>query len=671
MRFSGGLFVAVFLSLAFEGDRAFSVEAARIVEGLRSQMQALQSIRAEATIETRDVRTGQVDRSDVLYVRSGEKFNSIGTMTQGDHVGREVRLVYDGFLLRRFTRDRQSEAAGSGAVWPLDPDPRQLYSDPYDILKRTGYGMSLPAFDAMFARLAYGDLGRETIAGFECVRIAYRAGVSNGQRAYMHLWIQVDGSKYTLRKAMFLVGSDPARAAWEADYIYEPSAEYAFPATIHYRQYGYDRQDVLSLEFEEVTTIKAVQINVQPAAEEFSFVFPEGVEIDVAADPPDGFEGGCGDRPAGLDWYTALWEGMPPEAEAHGTFGFTQGENLLFAPLRIGPTRYPFLLDTGASITFFNICLKQYLGAPTQQVSAQGIGQTLMLVPFFDAPTARVGPFDLAAGDEVAVANLKLLGLMFGRNIGGILGVDFLKHHVIQVDFDEGRVTFVQERPQNEPDWGTEFALSYDPGGLPQIIGKLPDGGEREFVIDTGYQATGSLDKHVFDALVAQRDLPTRESTFAGLTGIERTVQTRLDRLSVGPFEYRGLILSRAVGNILGLDFLSRHRVTFDFPNNKLYLKKGRQFDKVDEADMSGLRLLRYADSTVVYSSGHEHGRPAARAGLEAGDVILEINGTDARAYEMWQIHELLRSGDGKKITMTVQRGTARMEVSFRLEKEV
>ena len=86
---------------------------------------------------------------------------------------------------------------------------------------------------------------------------------------------------------------------------------------------------------------------------------------------------------------------------------------------------------------------------------------------------------------------------------------------------------------------------------------------------------------------------------------------------------------------------------------------------------MSGLRLLRYADSTVVYSSGREHGRPAARAGLEAGDVILEINGTDARTYEMWQIQELLRSGDGTAITMTVQRGTARMEVSFRLEKEV
>jgi hypothetical protein len=294
-----------------------------------------------------------------------------------------------------------------------------------------------------------------------------------------------------------------------------------------------------------------------------------------------------------------------------------------------------------------------------------------MLVPFFDAPSARVGPFDLAAGDEVAVANLKLLGLMFGRNIGGILGMDFLKSHVVQVDFDEGHVTFVQERPQNESDWGAEFALSYDPGGLPQIVGELPDGGELAFIVDTGYQATGSLDKHVFDALVAQRDLPTRESTFAGLTGIERTVQTRLDHLTIGPFEYRGLILSRAAGNILGLDFLSRHLVTFDFPNSRLYLKKGRQFDKADEADMSGLRLLRYADSTVVYSSGQEYGRPAAQAGLEAGDVILEINGTDAHAYEMWQIHELLRSGDGERITMTVRRGTARTEVSFRLAKEV
>jgi hypothetical protein len=52
----------------------------------------------------------------------------------------------------------------------------------------------------------------------------------------------------------------------------------------------------------------------------------------------------------------------------------------------------------------------------------------------------------------------------------------------------------------------------------------------------------------------------------------------------------------------LGLSFLSRHIVTFDFPNGRVYFEKGKEYKKVDETDMSGLHLLRISNETFVYS---------------------------------------------------------------------
>jgi len=78
---------------------------------------------------------------------------------------------------------------------------------------------------------------------------------------------------------------------------------------------------------------------------------------------------------------------------------------------------------------------------------------------------------------------------------------------------------------------------------------------------------------------------------------------------------YKDIIFSEDSRSHLGLGIWSRHKVTFDFPHNKMYLKKSRQFDKVEEADMSGLHLLRIENKTVVYSV--DVNSPAQKVGIK------------------------------------------------------
>jgi predicted aspartyl protease len=355
-------------------------------------------------------------------------------------------------------------------------------------------------------------------------------------------------------------------------------------------------------------------------------------------------------------------------AAAGTEFGFERGEHPFFLPVRFGTQVYDFMLDTGASGTIFDASFRPQLGEPRGNVGAS-TSDSPILLQIFAAPRAFVGPFNLADCNEVATIDLHSLTPVLGRTIHGLLGMDLLKKHVLQIDFDRGRIAFLDGAPKEQQDWGQEFSMSYDSLGRPQVKAAIQGGPEIEFVIDTGYGGGGSLEKGLFDEVVSSGNLKTNEVLNATATGITKFRQARVDRLNVGPFEYRGLILNTGNGNILGADFLSRHIVTFDFPNGRLYLMKGKDFADPFETDMSGLSLVRSEGRTLVYDV--QDGRPAAKAGIKTNDVVLKLQGRDANTCKMWQIDQLLRSGDGKEITMTIQRGSEIKDMAILLERQI
>ncbi len=62
--------------------------------------------------------------------------------------------------------------------------------------------------------------------------------------------------------------------------------------------------------------------------------------------------------------------------------------------------------------------------------------------------------------------------------------------------------------------------------------------------------------------------------------------------------------------------------------------KAGGNHRIANEASMSGLHLLCISNEIVVHSV--DEGSPAQKAGIQANDVITQINNKDSNAYEMW-----------------------------------
>ena len=357
-----------------------------------------------------------------------------------------------------------------------------------------------------------------------------------------------------------------------------------------------------------------------------------------------------------------------PEPNVLAEFTIGKSPCPILLPVQFRGEECLLLLDTGSSTTVFDSSFRHKLGKirGTKMIWTPGSPTRW---EYFDAPRAFLGPFNLQDCGQVYCADLTLPSKVVGREIHGFIGMDFLRKHVIQIDRDKRTLSFIQPTRQNHHNWGAEVPITYDQFGTPVIKANIPDIIETYFDVDTGAIVSGSLDSRVLEYILLVNKINTRKASGLTVAGAEQPRCLRIDRLSVGPFEYKGLIFSETRGSRLGLPFWSRHIVTFDFPNGRVFLKKGKGFSEVDEIDMSGLQLWRTSDHTVV--SAVYPNSPADKAGIKDGDIIVDVMDKKADLYETWELKRLLRSGDKREIRMTIKRGDDIKKVSLLLEKTI
>lgn len=371
---------------------------------------------------------------------------------------------------------------------------------------------------------------------------------------------------------------------------------------------------------------------------------------------------GCADDPKEVSTSSA-------EQKVLAKFNIARGGDPILLPVTFKDKEYLFLVDTGSSHTAFDTSLKHELGEVKKVEKGLTAGSRIV-TEFYDAPEVFLGPFNLQDCGEVACLDLKMVSLVLGKKISGLLGMNFLKKYIVQIDYDNGTFLFLQPLQKRHSGWGNELSISYNSLGIPTITGNIYDSIKVDFWIDTGAtNSTGGLSSDIFDQILSEKELKTSEELSATAPGIVRSREARTGNLSVGSFEYRDLIFGEANWSHLGLLFLSRHIVTLDFPNNRIYLKKGKDFKKRDETDMSGLHLLRISGNIVVYSV--DEGSPAQKAGIGSKDVILKVNEKDASKYDMWELRQLLMSEDRRNITMTIKHGENVKDISFLLKKKI
>jgi hypothetical protein len=245
--------------------------------------------------------------------------------------------------------------------------------------------------------------------------------------------------------------------------------------------------------------------------------------------------------------------------------------------------------------------------------------------------------------------------------------MDILRTRRLQIDFDGGTLRFLESLPAPF-DRGEKIPIEFSRDGPPFIPGCIANEPPRQFLIDTGAQGN-SLDADLFDRLLRQGEIKLGKSSVSvTVAGDVQGDRGEVNGFSAGPFAQSTLRFSRLIVNSLGIRYLSRFLVTFDFPGKAVYLRKGSHYAKAEPRATSGL-TLNWIGGKAVVSSVRGQG-PANDVGIRPGDVLVSVDGNDGIVRDPFMLRQLLTSEAGRKLTMTIDRSSRVLDFEIVLAED-
>jgi hypothetical protein len=244
--------------------------------------------------------------------------------------------------------------------------------------------------------------------------------------------------------------------------------------------------------------------------------------------------------------------------------------NFLFVTLRLeNGQELPFMIDTGAPDTLFDKSLEPQLGKPlgTETNWFLENGQDRESRSYSE-PKLYLGGAPLTTGARIITCDCSLLSRRCGRPVLGCLGMDCLKNYCIQLDFQAGKMRFLDPGQTNAAGLGKAFPLTISDDHPFIHRGSLIGGAGANLEIDTGFNIDGAIKSRLF----------WRQFWgFHARIGPHFWKVLRFRRCVWDGATYTNLSIGKVPGwypNLIGLRFLARHLVTFDFPNHMMYLKQ-------------------------------------------------------------------------------------------------
>lgn len=360
------------------------------------------------------------------------------------------------------------------------------------------------------------------------------------------------------------------------------------------------------------------------------------------------------------------------------TIPFNSSNSLIIIPVSVnGNSPLNFLVDTGVRS---NILFSKTLGDAinleyTRRIKLVGADGADDLM----ASVSPINTFDLGPIEGIFQSLLVLeeefleLESVIGVPIYGILGYEFFKYNAVKVNYDDGKLTFYKPGALK---WRPPFYRKvnmqiFDNKPYINISVRQKDGSflNPKLLIDTGANHGLLLNRETSDD-ITMPPLFLESTLGQSLGGVLFGFIGRVDYLKLANFKldevltsypdetpYSYVIKESGRMGSLGAEVLGRTKLIFDYPRNRLLVRKANNFYAPFQYDMSGMALKKILDDeNRIYISEVRVGSPAQRAGIQAYDEIMGINKLPTFIWELTEINKLLRSDPGKKIELDIRR---------------
>ncbi|GAB5537773.1 MAG: hypothetical protein Rubg2KO_40220 [Rubricoccaceae bacterium] len=336
------------------------------------------------------------------------------------------------------------------------------------------------------------------------------------------------------------------------------------------------------------------------------------------------------------------------------------------------------VVDTGAPVMVLtDTSLAQHL---TYQVIAQaqvdGSGSEAMkTAPLVSGLSPRVGGVELSGG-------LVLLGGGFHHvlmGLDGIIGASLFEDAVVRVDPERQQLTLIRPEVFDPSPSRLSIPLVRQPNGHVHTTLKWELGGQafttERVLVDTG--ALQSLSLYVPESTeIAWPDSMLHDTVIAwGSRGPVQGDVVRVDTVWLGEHRLPGVVATLRkpeAGDLeeanLGIDVLLLFKSVFDYGRGRLHLWPIEGMAPPDPWTV-GLTVEPPANSqpTAMTIGDVLLGSPAAEAGLQRGDQILEVNGVSMPdLIQGGNARGFLRTEPGAPLRLRVQRGADELVTTVR-----
>jgi hypothetical protein len=368
--------------------------------------------------------------------------------------------------------------------------------------------------------------------------------------------------------------------------------------------------------------------------------------------------------------------------------------NLVVVPVFLnGALPLKFILDTGVRTAILTEkAFTDILNLPySRRYTISGPGGAKLVDAYVTNNVSLELPGVTGRGHAMLVLAEDYLELRnyLGTDVHGILGYELFSRFIVQIDYDKKLLTLMLPevfKPKRKyraihiavedtkPYLSTEVVLQDGTA----IITKL--------LVDSGASHGLMLEPSSDSRIIPPSDYVS-SSIGRGLGGDIVGKVGRVRSLKLADFEMNNVVArfpdpnsyfdSLKMGSTfrngaIGGEVLSRFSVIFNFPKEEMYLKRASSLRKKFHFNLSGLTIKAKGSGLTTFEVTDVRKMSAAyKGGVQTGDIILSVNGIDAKSLDLGSINGYFNLRPGKQIKLEVNRGGTQVRLKFKLQDEI
>ncbi len=223
---------------------------------------------------------------------------------------------------------------------------------------------------------------------------------------------------------------------------------------------------------------------------------------------------------------------------------------------------FPCTVDTGSPLSLLPKILEPKLGKRLGTKRFTTLGGPRETAHIYAAPKLYLGTTPLVTAATIGTWD----------SPSGVLGMDCLRHYCVQLDFEAGKLRFLAPERLDPAGLGKSFPLISTRYTYIRHAGFLEQKATA-LLLDTGFPFDAMVHPRLFKQAATEKGtqpIPLLKDgkpagTVPGMACLSSCVWDDVN--------YTNVVVESGRPPLLGLKFLARHKVTFNFPKRVMYLQ--------------------------------------------------------------------------------------------------